>query len=46
MKHKSRKMQREQQRAFELWTSVTLFTVIGAYLGTWLLLYILKAVLS
>jgi len=46
MKHNSRKMMREQQRAFELLTSMTLLTVVGACLGTWLLLYILKAVLT
>jgi len=46
MNRNSRKMTREQHRAFDIWTSVTLLTVVGAYLGTWLLLIILDAVLT
>ena len=39
-------MMREHQRAFDLLTSLTLLTLVGVYLGTWLLLVILKAVLD
>jgi|GEM_PF-1989937 len=46
MKRNSRKMTREQHRAFDIWTSVTLLTVVGAYLGTWLILLVLDAVLT
>ncbi len=43
MKSNSRKMTREQEQAFDLWTLLSLLAVIGAYLGTWALLLILKA---
>lgn len=46
MNRNSRKMTREQHRAFDIWTAVTLLTVVGAYLGTWLLLIILDTVLT
>jgi hypothetical protein len=39
-------MMREHQRAFDLLASLTLLTLVGVYLGTWLLLVILKAVLD
>jgi hypothetical protein len=43
MKLGNRKMTREQEQAFNLWTLLTLFAVVGAYLGTWAFLLILKA---
>lgn len=43
MKVNNRKMTQEQQRAFDLWTLLTLLAVVGAYLGTWTFLLILKA---
>lgn len=39
-------MLREHQRAYDLLTSLTLLTLAGVYLGTWLLLIVLKAVLD
>lgn len=44
MKTNERKMSREQEQAFQLWTWLTLLAVVGAYLGTWMFLLILKAV--
>lgn len=44
MKLNARKMTQEQERAFDLWTLLTLLAVVGAYLGTWAFLLILKAV--
>ena len=46
MRQKNQNMMREQGRAFDLLTSLTLLTLVGVYLGTWLLLVILKAVLN
>lgn len=46
MKQNSRKMLVEQQRDVELWILVTSLTLVGVYLGTWLFLIILKAVLT
>jgi len=43
MKVNERKMTREQEQAFDLWTLLTLLAVVGAYLGTWAFLLILKA---
>lgn len=43
MKRASWKMKRDQKQVFELWTWLTLLAVVGAYLGTWLFLLILKA---
>jgi hypothetical protein len=43
MKVNSRKMTQEQTRAFDLWTLLTLLAVVGAYLGTWIFLLVLKA---
>jgi len=43
MKQNGWKMQWNQGRAFKLWTWMTLLAVVGAYLGTWLFLFILKA---
>ena len=43
MKQNSRKMMREQGRAFILWTWMTLLAVVGAYLATWLFLLVLEA---
>jgi len=36
-------MTREQEQAFDLWTLLTLLAIVGAYLGTWAFLLILKA---
>jgi len=33
----------EQERAFDIWTLLSLLAVVGAYLGTWVFLLILKA---
>jgi hypothetical protein len=33
----------EQEQAFDLWTLLTLLAVVGAYLGSWVFLLILKA---
>ena len=38
MKLNARKMTREQERVFDLWTLLTLLAVVGAYLGTWIFL--------
>jgi hypothetical protein len=46
MKINSQYMMRERQRAFDLLASLTLLTLVGVYLGTWLILVILKAVLD
>jgi hypothetical protein len=46
MKQRSRKMTQEQERVFDLWTLLTLLAVVGAYLGTWLFLLVLKALQS
>lgn len=43
MKLNNRKMTREQERAFDLWTLLTLLAVVGSYLGTWVFLLIFKA---
>jgi hypothetical protein len=43
MKQNSQNMKREQARAFKLWTWMTLLSVVGAYLFTWLLLLVLEA---
>lgn len=43
MKLNSWKMKRNQGRAFDLLTWLTVLAVVGAYLGTWLFLTILKA---
>ena len=43
MKLNNRKMTPDQERAFDLWTLLTLLAVVGAYLGTWVFLHILKA---
>ena len=43
MKQNARKMTQEQERAFDLWTLLTLLAVVGAYLGTWIFLLALKA---
>ena len=43
MKQSHRKMTQEQEKAFDLWTLLTLLAVVGAYLGTWLFLLILRA---
>ena len=43
MKLDNRKMTPEQVRAFDLWTLLSLLAVVGAYLGTWVFLLILKA---
>ena len=44
MKKNSQEMVQEQGRTFKLWTWMTLLAVVGAYLGTWLFLLIIKAV--
>ena len=46
MKQNSRKMLLEQQRVFELWILVTSLTLAGVYMGTWLFMLILKALLT
>ena len=43
MKLNYRKMTREQERAFDIWTLLSLLAVVGAYLGTWVFLLVLKA---
>ena len=43
MKVSNRQMTREQEKAFDLWTLLTLLAVVGAYLGTWAFLLIFKA---
>jgi hypothetical protein len=43
MKQNSWNMQRDQGRVFELWTWLTLLAMVGACLGAWLFLFILKA---
>jgi hypothetical protein len=43
MEQNSWKMQQDQGRVFKLWTWLTLLAVAGACLGTWLFLFILKA---
>lgn len=43
MNSNNRKMTPEQERAFDIWTLLSLLAVVGAYLGTWIFLLILKA---
>ena len=45
MKKNSQDIFPEHQRAFDLLTSLTLLGLVGVYLGTWLLLVILEALL-
>ena len=43
MKMKRRYMTQKPERAQDLWALLVLFVVVGAYLGTWIFLLVLKA---